>query len=37
MKGNQESMLYTTNATVAALNHAGQYLPARISAPSKTY
>ena len=21
MKGNQESMLYTTNATVAALNH----------------
>ena len=27
MKGNQESMLYTTNATVAALNHVPGFDP----------
>ena len=27
MKGNQESMLYTTNATVAALNHVSGFDP----------
>ena len=27
MKGNQEPMLYTTNATVAALNHVSGFDP----------